>query len=339
MAPAFCTLFDSNYAAKGIALYLSLERVMPEFTLYVMAMDRECGRILGEAGFGRMVVECLDDIEDPELAEARANRSRAEFCWTCGSYVTYYFFNRYRPESLTYLDSDLMFLSSPKTVLDELEGYSVGITDHFANNTLFGRYCVQYVYFKSDEAGAAVLGWWKGECLKWCFSKLEDGKYGDQKYLENFKDIAPGVHDIEARGAGLAYWNMFRYRFSRDGRSLSYRGVNYPVIFFHYSGVNVSLEDGLLSLKCNFHIPAAIRKHFLVPYAELLAEAYRTYLHQDVSKLSVRPQSRAKSVLYAIAYPLQGFALYRGAGNLYLRLKYRVRKSPYSERQYAQRKV
>ena len=35
----FCTLFDSYYIHKGIALYLSLERVCDDFTLYVMAFD------------------------------------------------------------------------------------------------------------------------------------------------------------------------------------------------------------------------------------------------------------------------------------------------------------
>lgn len=330
--PAFCTLFDSNYAAKGIALYLSLERVMPDFTLYVMAMNRECGRILSEAGFDRMAVECLDDIDDPELAEARANRSRAEFCWTCGSYVTHYFLNKYQPESLTYLDSDLMFFSSPQVIFDELKGFSVGITDHFANNTLFGRYCVQYVYFKNDADGNKILDWWKGECLKWCYSKLEDGKYGDQKYLECFKTIADGVHDIDARGAGLAYWNMFRYRFGADGRSLSYKGAEYPVIFFHYSGVNVCLDDGRLMLKCNFHMPAVVKKHFISPYAALLADVYRTYLHKDVTDIEIGPLSKAKSVIHAIAYPVQGSRVFRALENSYMKLKYRERKSPYSER-------
>lgn len=35
----FCTLFDSYYIHKGIALYLSLERVCDDFKLYVMAFD------------------------------------------------------------------------------------------------------------------------------------------------------------------------------------------------------------------------------------------------------------------------------------------------------------
>ena len=53
----FCTLFDSNYASKGIALYLSLEQQTDDFVLYVMGIDRKCQKILNSIGFKHMIVE------------------------------------------------------------------------------------------------------------------------------------------------------------------------------------------------------------------------------------------------------------------------------------------
>ena len=58
----FCTLFDSNYASKGIALYLSLEQQTDDFVLYVMGIDRKCQKILNSIGFKHMIVECIDDV-------------------------------------------------------------------------------------------------------------------------------------------------------------------------------------------------------------------------------------------------------------------------------------
>ena len=88
----YCTLFDSNYISKGIALYLSLERHTDDFLLYVMAMDRKCEKMLKNMDFAHMHVECIEDIETGSLLEAKQNRSRAEYCWTCGSVVTEHFF-------------------------------------------------------------------------------------------------------------------------------------------------------------------------------------------------------------------------------------------------------
>ena len=206
----FCTLFDSNYISKGIALYLSIEQHTEDFTLYVMAMDRKCQEMLAAIGFEHVVVDCIEDIDDPALAAAKGNRSRAEFCWTCGSYVTDWVLHHYVLPDITYLDSDLMFFSSPQVVFDEFEQKkaSVGLAPHFMKYPLFGKYCVQYVYFKNDIYGSSCLRWWRDECLKWCYSRVEDGKYGDQKYLDYFAERFNHVCETENRGVGIAYWNM-----------------------------------------------------------------------------------------------------------------------------------
>ena len=42
----FCTLFDSYYLDKGLALYRSLEKVSEDFTLYVFCFDEDSYEIL-----------------------------------------------------------------------------------------------------------------------------------------------------------------------------------------------------------------------------------------------------------------------------------------------------
>ena len=42
----FCTLFDSNYIDRALVMYQSLEAVLDDFKLYVIAFDLKCEEIL-----------------------------------------------------------------------------------------------------------------------------------------------------------------------------------------------------------------------------------------------------------------------------------------------------
>lgn len=330
----FCTLFDSNYISKGIALYLSIAQHTDDFILYVMAMDRKCEEQLKQMSLSHMLVECIDDNMFPALEEARNNRSRAEFCWTCGSVVTHLFFEKYELPEITYLDSDLMFLNSPAIIDDELKRKkaSVGISPHFIHNTLFGIYCVQYVYFRRDKNGVACLEWWKDECLKWCYSQLENGKYGDQKYLDYMHEKFDGVVDIENRGAGIANWNMEQYQYDFEKKILWHHGKQWPIVFFHYNGLNTSVKDRSLSFVHSKFFTKNVVDGFIMPYAKLLSMVYQAYLDIDIIGFSYKPLSRWKNILNAIWVHIRNYPLAIKMERAFMDYKYSERKSPYSER-------
>jgi hypothetical protein len=330
----FCTLFDSNYISKGIALYLSLSRYIDDFLLYVMAMDNKCFDKLTQISFDKMRVEFIRDIEDEELLKAKQNRSRAEYCWTCGSVVTEYFFRTKNLPNITYLDSDLQFFSSPKCIEEELiqANASIGITPHFIKNTLFGKYCVQYVYFRRDKNGKACLEWWKDQCLKWCYSKIDNGRYGDQKYLDYFDKKFNHVHSIENRGVGIANWNMEQYKYDFNSKKIYYRGRDWPIVFFHYNAINAKVQGNQLILINSKYFPEYIKKTFLKSYANLLTKVYNEYLGLHISSYLIRPQNYLKVLINSIWIHFRKNKIAMKLEDFYLRHKYSVRTSPYSER-------
>lgn len=330
---SFCTLFDSNYASKGIALYLSLEQQTSDFVLYVMGMDRKCQEILNAIGFKHMIVECIDDVDSPELAEAKSNRSRAEFCWTCGSFFTDYFLHKYNLPDITYLDSDLIFFSSPQVVFDELKrkNASVGLASHFMKYPLFGKYCVQYVYFKNDKDGSDCLRWWRDECQKWCYSRVEDGKYGDQKYLDYFADKFNHVCEIDNRGVGVAYWNMNDNSY-KDGYTY-YKGLKWPTVFFHYSGINVQVKDGVMTFRHTMYLTDVIRKTFIEPYADLMKEAFTKYLNTPIREVVITPLSVWNYRVKSITHYLNKVLPIDWAVAQVMKVKYKESHKPYSEKQ------
>ena len=328
----FCTLYDSNYISKGLALYLSIAKYTDDFTMYVMAMDRKCQEMLNALAFKHVVVDCIEDIDDPKLAEAKGNRSRAEFCWTCGSYTTDYFLHKYDLPDITYLDSDLMFFCSPQVVFDELQNKnaSVGLAPHFTKYPWTGKYCVQYVYFKNDDDGRKCLRWWRDECLKWCYSRVEDGKYGDQKYLDYFAEKFGNVYDIENRGVGMAYWNLKYYSIS--DHKVIYEHQEWPQVFFHYSGFNVKVEEKVIFFRHTMYLTPKSKKSFVEPYAELLKDVFTKYLITSIEKIEIVPLSNWKYPVKALSYYLNKILPMDWLIVHAMKIKYRESHKPYSER-------
>lgn len=288
----FCTLFDSYYVHKGIALYLSLERVTHDFHLYVMAFDRDCFNKLKSCGFRHMTVELSDDFETPELLAVKPYRTKAEYCWTCGPSVTYHFITKYCLDEITYLDSDLYFLTDPHVVKEEVGDKSVAISEQHLGNekaSRYGKYCVQYITFKNDKDGIGALTWWRDRCIEWCYSRYEDGKYGDQKYLEQFEVLFNNVYVIQNRGL-LGTWDINLY--TLKDTSLIYDGKEYPFVFFHMSGTIFSLKERTLSMKADeFVITPEMSRLFFTPYTELMKLIFVKYFNKTVDKISVKGRS------------------------------------------------
>lgn len=330
---SFCTLYDSNYISKGIALYLSIAQYTDDFTMYVMAMDRRCEEMLTQMNFAHIKVECIEDNMTDALLEAKGNRSRAEYCWTCGSFVTHCFLTKYNLPDITYLDSDLMFFCSPQVIFDELtaKNASVGLSPHFIPYNATGKYCVQYCYFKNDKDGLSALTWWKDECLKWCYSQIEDGKYGDQMYLDQMPKLFRNVCDIEHRGAGMAYWNEYAYDYTKD--SVVYKGVSYPFVFFHYSGFNIRLENNKIIVRECYPVKSDLRQYFVSPYISLIKYVYGYYLNQDALVLEYTTEYNTRYLCqYYLELFFKRFNWFHKLKADLLTKKYTKRLAPYSEK-------
>jgi hypothetical protein len=221
----YCSLWDRNYCAKGLALYESLAKHSSEpFTLHVLAMCTQTEKILNELALPNLHVMSLAAFELAlNLKPIREGRSWAEYCWTVASSLMEYLMPWVGPEGITYLDSDLMFFSDPKAIFNELGERSLAIIPHrfpepkrhMERNGVFN---VGWVTGRNTEAGRRCITRWAAQCREWCFNRNEGGKFGDQSYLDSWPTDLPGeVAIIENVGAGLAPWNIANYRLSASG--------------------------------------------------------------------------------------------------------------------------
>lgn len=243
---SYCTLFDSSYLSRGLALYESLIECKHSFHLYVLCFNDECFHALSLLNLEKVTLIKLNEFEDQELLNIKNGRTMGEYCWTCTPSIIRYCISRFKLESCTYLDADLCFYSSPDVLLRELSDKSVLITEHrytrkYDQTRISGRYCVQFMTFKNEELSLKVLDWWRERCLEWCFSTPENGKFGDQKYLDDWMTRFDCVHELKHLGGGVAPWNMTQYSYKKSGSLviLSKDNVEYPLVFFHFHALKI----------------------------------------------------------------------------------------------------
>ena len=237
----FCTLFDANYLARALVLYRSLAETGSDFRLRAFCMDDESHAALTRLDLPGLLPVSLAELEahDPELAAVKPSRTPVEYYWTATPAVCLYCLER-EPEleAITYLDADLMFFADPEPVFDELGDGSVLITPHrFASRVeeqseSNGVYNVQFLTFRRTDDGLAAVRWWRDRCLEWCYARAEDGKFGDQKYLDDWPERFAGVHVVEHPGAGLAPWNVEGHALEARNGSVLVDGR--PLVFYHF---------------------------------------------------------------------------------------------------------
>lgn len=275
----FVTLFDNNFLPLGLCLHSSLQKHGQPFHLWILCMDELAEQNLRLLALPHVSLIPLREIEDARLLEVKPTRSRGEYCWTLTSFTPQFVFDRdFQAKRVTYLDADLFFFAAPKLLLDEFEhsGKHVLITEHaydpryerFGRAKRGGRFCVQFMTFRRSPESAKVMRWWQERCLEWCFARVEDGKFGDQKYLDQWPELfGSEVHILKQKEKTLAPWNVAYYE--------KLGGGQVAPVFYHFHGFRILSPDELL-LYSGYRVGNA---------ANHLYQAYISALNQATAKL------------------------------------------------------
>ncbi|MBO9153268.1 hypothetical protein ACFOTA_13690 [Chitinophaga sp. GCM10012297] len=319
----FCTLFDSYYLTRGIALYRSLEKHCRDFHLYIFSFDDKSFSVLTEMKLAHATIISLKDFENEELLRVKPTRTIAEYCWTCTASTIWYAIRNFNLDHCTYLDADMLFFASPDPIFEEIGGRSSAITKHnFSPNLksqeVYGKYCVQFVFFRNDEHGMKALAWWRESCIEWCYANLEETRYGDQKYLDYFEEKFDNVCVVQHIGVGVAPWNYTNYHLRELNGQLRLSAnenmtENVPLIFYHYQGLKFT-DNG----KEIISEPA-----FLKIGKNWLAQVYTPYIRQltgiqhmltgteAVEKKIVFQRTKIKSVIMFFRLNVKRFSFLR----------------------------
>lgn len=242
----FCTLFDVNYLTRALVLHRSLAETAQSFRLHAFCMDDAAAGLLERLALPNIEIVPLAALEarDPALRSTKADRTQVEYCWTATPAVCRYVLEAHpEVDEVTYLDADVQFFSSPEPLFQELSDAAVLIVphryapEHRYKEATSGTYNVEWLTFRRDPDGLAALHWWHERCIEWCYFRWEDGKLGDQKYLDEFPRLFNRVHVLGHPGGGLAPWNVTAHRLAERDGLVEVDGR--PLVFYHHHSLRL----------------------------------------------------------------------------------------------------
>jgi hypothetical protein len=300
----FVTLFDSKFLPMGMALHASMmERANP-FHLWIVCMDDLIESQLKKLALPDVSLIPLHEVEDERLLRVKPGRSRLEYCWTltCFSFDAV-FIRAPELDRLTYVDADLFFFDDPQILFKEFEqsGKHVLITEHAFDphndmTEICGRFCVQFLTFRNTHEAKKVRTWWQERCLEWCFATKENGKFGDQKYLDVWPELFPNeVYIVKQREKMLAPWNVYYFEKKNNG-------VLAPV-FYHFHGLRIISSKMLLLY--GFYRIGRSGKTLYDGYFEVIDKCVNI-MHHNGMKIPCLPLPVNKNILKRILRSLVG---------------------------------
>ncbi len=197
----------------------------------------------------------------------RGERTIGEYCWTLTPFAPRFVFEA-DPSigRVTYVDADMWLRKTPSPIFREFDasGKALLITEHgyapeYDQTATSGQFCVQFLTFHRTR-GEYIRKWWEERCIEWCYARLEDGKFGDQKYLDDWPErYARDVHVLQHQEWMLAPWNSIRF---------PYGGA----IWHHFHGLRI--VDEMRFKLPPYAVPHLTKESVYKPYGKDLQAAW-----------------------------------------------------------------
>jgi hypothetical protein len=285
----YVTLFDGLFLPQGLALHASLQRHAGSYTLWILCVDEQAYSVLTELRLPNVRLLRVEDVETAELLAVKPTRTRGEYCWTLTPFAPRFVFEAdANVQRVTYLDADMWFRRDPAPIFRELEasGKQVLITHHayapeFDLTENSGRFCVQFLTV-TRNGGETVRKWWEERCIEWCYARAEDGKFGDQKYLDDWPErFGQLVHVLADKELALAPWNATRFPYADS-------------VFYHFHGLRIISGRYVWLGLGRLVVPVPVLRNVYRPYLRELRTARRVLAD---SGLPLQPQARLSNII------------------------------------------
>jgi hypothetical protein len=285
MASIYCTIFDSNYVARALTLYMSFVEFNRSGLFAFVCIDDAAAEILALLSLPRSLILSPRDYVTPALKRVEPTRSRGEYCWTCKPVVLLHLMDRFPEASwVVYLDTDMMLFDDPDSALPGEAAHYL-LTPHRFHSSFSqfaadaGIYNAGYMAARNTSQGREVIAWWQQRCLESCSVELTPETYADQKYLNRLPDLFPWGNISTHIGLNAAPWNIAAYGVTRrDGKVYI---DDTALVLYHFQALHV-FHNGTATLYAGgWRLPDPLRKFVYEPHLQRIADAYALLRAKD----------------------------------------------------------
>lgn len=290
---SFCTITTLKYLPKCLALLASIEKYTDSFHLWICCMDAATYNILSAMKLRNVTLLKLSEIENEGLKSVKDDRKEHEYCWTLKASLILYIFQHYESaDSLLYVDSDVFLFSGPDKCFEFLKKHPIFLTCHnFSQDFKYlyrkkGRFNAGIIGFKRCTTAVSYLKWWRKKCIEWCYDAVLEGRFADQKYLEEIVKSCGEAYVEESIGMNAAVWNVRNKEvYERDNKIFIGEKL---LVFYHFSSFMILGENRFDLWKWDsLKISYLTKRLIYLPYAKAIAgsiKRIKPYI-DDISKM------------------------------------------------------
>jgi hypothetical protein len=245
---AILTIVSNNYLHFARTMIQSAKSYHPNARFYCVVVDKD----LSPAG--ALVSEfesiSLEELNLPLGDEFLFQYSILELNTAVKPWAIEYLL-RQQHEVVFYIDPDIYFYSSMGDAESVLRaGVDILFTPHLLAPMTDGKtpteldirragaFNLGFCAVRNSHNTLAFLRWWKQKLTRHCCVELESGIFVDQGWI----DLVPGMFErvgiLRNAGYNVAYWNLAQRPVTRDADG-NYLIGSMPLVFFHFSGLNV----------------------------------------------------------------------------------------------------
>lgn len=274
-----CSANHLSYAKTMIDSFLTFNQ---EYKAIIGLADKINNRFETEY-FNKATIIEVHELCIEGFQEMSTNYSILELNCALKPFFAKYIFNKYSPDYLLYIDSDICFFNSLQSIEDKLNEYDILLTPHFFQPLPFdellpfersilisGVYNAGFIAMKSSINVTNFLDWWCQHLKVECYYNFADGMGVDQLWLNNVPLFFNKVGILQNIGLNVAYWNLHE-------RSITLRNNSYlvndsmPLIFYHASGFNIKSPSNISKHQTRFNLnDLPILKQLLFNYCLLV---------------------------------------------------------------------